>query len=207
VNYDNIIVKRRRIISPSNAFFSQEPVVDDGNLLTQPKAFDHADWTKGGSTIDDNSTTDPDGGSLADSIFEDGTNAQHFVSQSITKAASSISYDFSVYAQAFNRTRVTLVLHDGAGNGRLVTFDLAGEQIGAAPAGFGSGFSGGSASITEPVSGWYLCEFDGVSTNSATTLVAAINVDGDTGTNAGAISFQGLSQGSLNLYNAVLTVT
>jgi hypothetical protein len=210
MNYDSIIVKRRRIISPANAFFSQETAAeeDPGNLLTNNKAFDHADWSKTGVTISANSTTDPDGGSLADTINEDTANSAHSVTQSVTKAASAISYDLLVRVKAI-RPRVILQLDDGVDDGRYVTYDLSVPQVGHGPTGFGSaGWSGGTAEVpTSLGNSWYLCKLLGVTTSTETVVRALIAVDGNTGTNTTLSSFTGLDQASLYLHRAYLKVT
>jgi hypothetical protein len=178
------------------------------NLLTQPSAFDHADWTKTNSSISANSTTDPDSTSLADTLVEDSALAAHYVEQDVAKDGSAIAYTLSVYAKvpvSNFRERLQLQLHDGAGNGRKCILDVQnGAVLGVAASGFGTGYSGGTPDIRPVGSGWYLCEFAGVTTNSATTVWATFVLDGATGTSADAATYQGDGASGIYLYNAIL---
>jgi hypothetical protein len=177
------------------------------NLLTQPSAFDHADWTKAAGSVSANSGTHPVGGAVADEFQENGADDFHFVMQTLTKAASAISYDISVSAKSGGRPRIVLQLDDGT-NGQQVAFDLAGGQVGTAVATFGSGFSGGAASIQDETDGWYRCNLTGVTTTTSTTLRALILLDGATGTDPLGLQYTGNNDGTgAFLYDAELVVT
>jgi hypothetical protein len=177
------------------------------NLLTQPSAFDHADWTKAAGTVDDNAATHPVGGAVADEFQEDGANDFHYLLQTLTKDGSAISYDFSVSAKTGGRDRIVLQLDDGT-NGQQVAFDLAGGQVGTAVGSFGSGFSGGVADIDPETDGWYRCHLAGVTTTTSTTLRVIILLDAATGTNPIGGAYTGNNDGTgAFLYNAVLVVS
>ena len=178
------------------------------SLLTQPSAFDHADWTKVNVTIDDNSATDPDSTTLADSVIENTANDFHMVHQTIAKDTSSKTYSLSVYAKvpaSNGKARLQLQLDDGGSNGRFATVDLAnGEELGVAPGGYGSTFSGGTVSVVTAGNDWWLCTLAGVTTGSEATLRALLLLDNSTGTNGGVASYLGDGAGHLYFYDAVL---
>jgi hypothetical protein len=173
------------------------------NLLTQPKAFDHADWTKYDSSIDDDSATDPDSTTLADSLIENTADAQHGILQAVAKDASSKTYNLSVYVKqpAVNeRAGFVIGLDDGTDDGRFAFIDIDGESAGAT-GNYGSTFSGGTAVINTPaVNGWYLCEFNGVVTGTETTIRALFSLALTGGDN----SYPGDGASHLYFYNAVL---
>jgi hypothetical protein len=180
------------------------------NLLTQPKAFDHADWTKIQCSITADAATDPDSTTLADTITEaSDTNQFHGFVQNVTKAASAIAYTLKIYAKIHptdSRNRLAIQLDDNAGNGRKAIVDVAnGEELGVAVAGYGAGFSGGTVTVGAPSNGWVLCTLAGVTTNSATTVRAIFGLDALTGTDADGTTYSGNGTSSMYLYNAVLT--
>jgi hypothetical protein len=182
------------------------------NLLTQPSAFDHADWTKTNCTIDDNSTTDPDSTTLADTLIENtDTNLAHGVSQQITKAASSKTYNFSVCAKLpvtpNPRNRISITISDlitGASSGRFAAFDVAGGLAdGTAVAGFGATFSGGTKAIADLTNGWWRCELNGVTTGTETTLAVTVHLEVGSGTDIRDVTYDGIGNG-MYLYEAIL---
>jgi hypothetical protein len=182
------------------------------NLLTQPKAFDHADWLKSNCTADDDfgGQIDPDGTNLSEAIIEaSDTNQFHEVTQTLSKDASSIAYTLSVYARTHpsdTRNRISLQLDDSAGNGRACIVDLVnGEELGVAPFGYGTGFGDGTVTVTAAANGWYLCTFAGVTTNSSTTLRVIFAIDALSTTAAAGTQYNGNGTSGVLLYNAVLT--
>jgi hypothetical protein len=195
---------------PSWAIYGNErrrgiTLVPEGiNLLTQPSAFDHADWTKLAlATVSAN--TDGTG----DTIIEDGTQAFHGVLQSVTKAAESVTYNLSVRVKepGDSRQRIVLQLDDGVDDGRKCIIDVRnGTELGVAPSGFGTTFSGGTANITAEANGWFLCEFDGVTTGSETTVRVVFGLDAATGTDAEATNYTGTGTSGLILDEAILVV-
>jgi hypothetical protein len=173
------------------------------NLLTQPSAFEHADWTKLNATIGVNA-----GGGTADELIEDGTNGYHAVIQSVTKAASAISYDFSVKCKlsADPRSRIAFQIDDGVDDGLQVAIDVAnGLAAGSAVTEFGSSFTPGTSAITSLGSGWYLCQLNGFTTGTETTVRVVIALDAGGTTDAFAASYAG-STASMYIDEASLTV-
>ena len=75
------------------------------NLLTNSESFEASAWNKSGATVTANSTAAPDGTTTADKLVETTTNAQHRVSQAVT-VTSGISYTYTIYAKAAERTSV-----------------------------------------------------------------------------------------------------
>jgi hypothetical protein len=180
------------------------------NLLLSPKAFDAVDWSPFAASVDDNSATDPDSTTLADFIIENTANDFHGVAQTISKDGSAIAYTLSVYAKTHptdSRNRVALQLDDGAGNGRGCVVDLVnGEELGVAPFGYGTGFSGGAVSVVSAPNSWWLCTFSGVTTNSATSVRAVFAIDVGSTTDAAATGpYVGSGTTGILLYNASLT--
>lgn len=72
------------------------------NLLTYSEQFDNAAWTKASATIAANATTAPDGTVSADKLNETAVTDTHYVYQ--TPTLSAITYTFSVYVKAAERT-------------------------------------------------------------------------------------------------------
>jgi hypothetical protein len=200
---------------PSWAIYGNERrggihLVPEGvNLLTQPSAFDHADWTKENCTVDDNAATDPDSTTLADNIIENSdTNQYHLVSQSVTKAASAITYNFSVCAKlpaGDSRKRILLQVDEGGSHGRSTAFDVQnGLEDGSSVGGFGSTFTGGTKNIVDLTNGWWRCEFDGITTGTETTVRVLIALEVGTGTDVADAQYNGDGVSGMYLYEAIL---
>jgi hypothetical protein len=88
------------------------------NYLTQPKAIDHADWTKNEGTITSTAQTDPDGGSTADRLTPSVGATDCYVLQAaagMSVVASRVFY-FSVWVKAASGTPVASVLVANQGN-------------------------------------------------------------------------------------------
>lgn len=181
---------------------------DNGtNLLTGPSVFGSAPWSLVLGTVSTDSTTDSDGGSTADTWVENSSNGVHRLVQDVTKAASSLAYTLVVRAKAASGSRrLVLVLRRGDdASGVYTTFDIQGGALGTAVTAFGSGWSGGTASILSLGSGWYRCQLAGVTTDTSTTIRTDIELDNGTGTAALSNSYTGNSTSGLYLYKAALT--
>jgi hypothetical protein len=174
------------------------------NLLLSPSAFDAADWDQYGLT---GVTANVDG--TGDEIVEGNAGDFHQVSQDVTKAGSAITYNLSVRAKMAGgtpRQRLVIGLQNAASSaGRHAVVDvLNGEELGVAPDGFGAGFSGGSVTVTSVGSGWFLCEFDGVTTDTDTTVKAFFALDAGGTTDAIANNYSGNGSSSMILDQAIL---
>jgi hypothetical protein len=118
------------------------------NLLLRSEEFDNASWNSsaGARTVTANNTTAPDGASTADKVTADGTNAAHFVSQSVTLTAQP--YALSVFAKKDTEEVFTIRAFTALG-GALARFNLT--------TGIVSSFTSTGASITAYPNGWYRC--------------------------------------------------
>jgi hypothetical protein len=174
------------------------------NLLLSPSAFDAADWTKGNVSVP-NVNIDGTG----DGIVENTANDFHTVTQNVSKDGSAITYNLSVRAKrpVDPRQRITLQLDDNAGNGRVCVVDIQnGEELGVAPASYGTGFSGGTVVVTAEADSWFLCELNGVTTNSATTVRVIFALDAGGTTDAVTTSYLGNGTSGMILDQAILVV-
>ena len=162
------------------------------NLLSN-QAFG-APWANAGITNLTNKTTGPDGNATSGVLLnEDTTTGVHKVIQNISKAASAIAYKFVVFSKiGVGRTRITVQIDDGAGNGVISIYDIAGVQIGAAsPSGVGTPFTALSASATSVGNGWVNCSLNFTS-NTATSLNITILDDNGSGTAGSSVSYTGV---------------
>jgi hypothetical protein len=178
------------------------------NLLLSPSAFGSADWTESFCAVTDNTASHPVGGAVADTTVEDNTTNFHELTQSVTKAASSKTYSFSVSVKeqvGDSRDRVFLQIDDATANGRNAAFDIAnGLALGSGVGGFGSTFTGGTVDIEDETDGWYRISLNGVTTGTETTVRVVIGHDAGTTTDAIAANFAGNNTSGWYLYNAVL---
>lgn len=79
------------------------------NLLTYSEQFDNAAWVKNNATVTANSTTDPNGGSTADTLTATSSNATIY--QTVTLANSP--YTFSIYLKRKTGTGTVSITVDG----------------------------------------------------------------------------------------------
>lgn len=138
------------------------------NLILQSENFGSASWTPLRLTVSTPSITAPDGTSPTDQLLDTAVAGTHVVIQTISKAASSLTYTTSVFLKANVRTLGELRLSDQSGNGVRNTFNLSNGTIGS-PSTFGTGFTAGQSSITPVGSDWYRVTMT-ATTNTATTL-------------------------------------
>ena len=102
------IVGRMPLVVPNAtlALFSDLGVTVNDEAIAQPDAFDT--WSLSGCTASANSTTDPLGGTAADSIIEDSSNGLHFVSRTATNRQAGVPETWTVYAKAGTRSWMSL---------------------------------------------------------------------------------------------------
>lgn len=167
------------------------------NLLLYSEQFDNGTWSKLRATVTADSTTSPDGTADADTLLDTAVAGTHVAIQTITKAASAITYAATVYAKQSTLSKGELRVSDQAGNGVRAAFDLAAGTVGSAT-GFGTGFTAVSSAITSAGNGWYRITLIATS-NSATTLGHEVYLaDG-----SGSTSYTGTGAG-IFLYGAQL---
>ncbi len=175
------------------------------NLLLQSNFA--ATWTATASTLTANVTPSPDGSSNAASLVEDSSaTTTHLATQSVTKAASALTYACSGYAKQGTRTRVDVEMQDGSGNGAIAVFDLAGGQVGVAAAGEGTPFTNLQTFIFPSYNGFYRVGIVSL-TNTATTIQCNFYLDSGSGTAAISNSYTGNGASGAYLFGAQLELS
>jgi len=165
------------------------------NLLLQSADFGTT-WTPTAATIDTDATTSPDGTANADKLEENNTIAAHFVSQTLTKAASAIAYTSTFYVKAAERSWVVIAVRDAAANGNRFWFDIGTGAVGSITV-TGLGFTSTSSSISAAGNGWYRCALSYTST-TGTSLIH----DVCTSTGNAVISYQGVTGSGIYVWGA-----
>jgi hypothetical protein len=122
-------------------------------LLKRSEVFDDAAWASasGARTVTTNQISAPNGENTADLITADGTNAPHFISQSVTLTAVPVT--FSIFAKAGTNDFLQLRCFNAFG-GMFANFDLAAGTEGSV--GTTSGATP-TSSIQAYPDGWYRC--------------------------------------------------
>ncbi len=164
------------------------------NLILQSQFA--ATWTVTGSTLTANVVASPDGGTTAARLQEDGTNGNHFTAQSITKAASSLTYAVTAFfKQGVGTRNIQFLIDDGGGtNGVAGTVNPSTGAIVSAIAAIGAGFSGTPFVVTALLNGWYRFTFT-VTTNTATTIRAVLFM-----ASGGSTAYQGDNASNVQTY-------
>ncbi len=131
------------------------------NHFTRESELDHSDWTKDGSTVTPNDTTDPDGGTTADLLTEVADTGFHAVMQVPGhQAVGSTTISFYAKQPASDAQRWVFV-SDGFAS--VCFFDLQTGSLGTETACTGT--------ITDVGNGWFLCEMAYTSTASVTVTI------------------------------------
>ena len=142
------------------------------NLLLRSQELDNLVWTPVRGSVTANSATSPDGTTNADTFNEDATAANsHELRQVVSKAASSITYAYSMFFKASGRNFVNITLWDGAANGVRRYFNISSGSVGSA-ASFGAGFTEVGSSIESHPNGWYRATL--IATSNTATSIAVI---------------------------------
>ena len=136
------------------------------NLILYSEQFDNANWTALRASVTPNCNVAPDGNLTADLILDNSTSGTHVLIQTISKTATAIAYNASVYLKAYTRNNGELRMSDQSGNGIRVVFDLSAGTVGS-PLSFGTGYTIGTSSITPVGNNWYRVSMSGTS-NTAT---------------------------------------
>lgn len=175
------------------------------NVLLQSATFTSASWTKTNVTVAAAARTAPTGAAVASTITEDGTVGVHQIIQSVTKAASALTYTASCWFAPGAGDRVPFVYaDDNAGNGAyaIFNFDYA-SDLRPTAVGLGTPFttlatwlSAGGLNAADKTSPYgYVRVGLTFTTNTATTLRVAFGLSD--GTN---LSYQGDSTSSLAIW-------
>jgi hypothetical protein len=158
------------------------------NLVLQSESFDSVSWSKIATSITANSTISPDNTNNADLLIENTSNAVRYVSQQLTKTASSLTYAFSVYYKNGTGTRkLVLAITNGTSSGKGAIFTTSGTLTASdLTIGTGIGFSMTSANVISVGNGWYRANVV-VSTDTATRVDSVIYLTDSTTTIGGYI--------------------
>lgn len=145
------------------------------NLITYPKTFSNAYWTKSGATVDNNSGAgydspfvDSNGVNTKEAfkLVESNTNASHSLNRAaISKTAGSV-LTFSVRVKKAERSWVMLNYFETGIGDKLIYYNINTGVIGTISAGV-------TAKITANTLGYYNCEFS-LTTGSTTGAAVAI---------------------------------
>jgi hypothetical protein len=154
-------------------------------LCLQSEDFSSASWTKTATSVTANSTTSPDGNTTADTLIENSSLAQHFTSQQISKAASSLTYSLTIYFKVASGTRnIALAITNGTSSGRGVIFSSSGATLATnITIGTGLGFTYVSGEAVAVANGWYRGTIV-VTTDTATRVDAVYYLTDSTTVNA-----------------------
>jgi hypothetical protein len=157
------------------------------NFLARSEEFETT-WVPSNTTVLPNQTVSPNGQTTADKLVEVASLSQHFISQQTTKAASSITYAFSVYYKNASGTRnLILAITNGTSAGRGAIFTTSGSVAAAnISAGSGIGFTIISAVVENAGCGWYR---------------ASITVSSDTSTRLDGVIYLSNSSSSITVYD------
>ena len=136
------------------------------NLFTYSSQFDDSGWSKSASTVTANTVIAPDGTLSGDTLIEDATNAQHFISK--VGSIQSGSVTLSIYAKAAGRDWIRIQTYSGV----MAWFNISTGVLGTVQ-------SGCTATITSVGNGWYRCAATVTYVNQ-TNYVFLANADGVT---------------------------
>lgn len=149
-----------------------------GNLFTQSKAIDHADWTRANLTaVTANATAGPDNASDADLVVPNASVASHYVTQSKTISSSATEMLVDGYFKAGGYNFVRLQMRESTGSTDLnQVFNLGTGALGAT-ANTGANWGNRRAVIRDIGNGWYYCALIGRKTSAGITCDAYIVVE------------------------------
>jgi hypothetical protein len=188
-----------RLVYDPVTLASQGILVEEArtNLLLQSQDF-ATTWAVGGATVPANATTSPDGTNNADKLAETVALTTHSIVQTVTKAASAITYTGSCYIKAAGRNCCRFVLGDATlANYASASIDLSAVTISSTV--FGTGWTVGGTSITAVGGGWYRVVF--TVTSDATTSIQFRLYAADS---TGGVFYLGDGTSGLFLYQAQL---
>jgi hypothetical protein len=151
------------------------------NLLLRSEEFDNASWPRSGATVPTitaNVGIAPDGNTTADLLTRSITGS-NFISQAITKTASTIQYTFSIFVKQSVGNFCALRCQGTYPNKVDVVFNISSGIISTAATVAGGTFTGPSASITPYLNSWYRLTVTVTSdTNTGYQCIASFNSNG-----------------------------
>lgn len=157
------------------------------NLALQSETFPLPTWSKTNVTTSPNTIASPSGTVSADTLNEDTATSFHYIFQQFAKAASSLTYSYSIYYKNASGTRtVVLALTNGTTSGKAAIFTTSGTVTATnVNIGGGAGFTFVSADVESVGNGWYR---------------ASIVVTSDTSTRLDAVTYLNDSTTVINSY-------
>ena len=167
------------------------------NLLSYSQEFDNASWTKTATTVTANATTAPDGTTTADKLIETtAASTQHFART--TAATLNITYAFSAYIKAGERTRAVIAMSDlSTGDASIGVNLLTGAT-------FASGLAVGSwtniaSAVAALENGWYRVSITATRGGSGSSTATTIYTD-----NGSSITYTGDGTSGIFIWGAQL---
>jgi len=144
-------------------------------------------WGNTEGTITLAAATAPNGTLTANSFIESGNAAQHYINQSIAKAASPVTYTASIYLKQIGTARnIKLTVNDGSGNGFDLILNPATFATASGPSYYGgSPFSSASASGVAVADGWVRVWVTFTSNSAAAANIVFQTASGTTTSYAG----------------------
>jgi hypothetical protein len=164
------------------------------NLILQSQFA--ASWTPSDASITANQVQSPDGG-ITGAVLQEGGSVgiPHYIVQSLSKAASSITYAVSVYVKAGVGSRnLQFQIDDGSANGISALVNPATGAIVTGITTIGAGWSGASLSYSAINNGWGRFAFT-VTTAATTTLRTILFM-----ANGASISYNGDNTSNIRMY-------
>ena len=152
----------------------------------------------GGGSISVNAVTSPDGTTNADKLVENASLTTHSVNQSVTKAASAITYTGSCYIKAAGRNFCRFAIGDATlTNYVYASIDLS--QVTISSTVVGTGWTVGATSIASAGGGWYRVGIT-VTSGTETTIQSRFYASDS----PGSVFYTGDGTSGLFLYQAQL---
>ncbi len=132
-------------------------LVDNGpNALLYSDQLDNAAWTKAAATVTANAAVAPDGTTTADAIVENSATAEHFLTQSATRASTAEDLcGYGFFKRGAGTRDVRLLIGADGSHFSLATFDLNAGTAGSVSL-YGTA-TNGRAFIRDAGNGWYFC--------------------------------------------------
>jgi hypothetical protein len=142
--------------SPAFTVAVVTPPPSSSNVLLSESDFTSTSWQDLGiESVTPNATTDPDGTTLADKVTSSSAGGSHGKFQVITKAATSKTYTYKVYAKldAGSTAGITLDAETSGGSGVYVSYNIATNNLSNSGV-FGTGFTLVSTSASNVANGF-----------------------------------------------------
>ena len=162
---------------PENAAWTKSNSFVQQNLLPYSQELDNAAWGKTNATVTANAVVAPDGTLTADKFVENSATGVHELNSGSISVTSGVSYVFSFYGRAGERSRVKSQLSANVFPGTILAyFDFSTgtvDNIGA----------GATATISSVGNGWYRCTLAGTATSTGSQPVYLDLVSTGTTTN------------------------